>query len=370
MQARILEMTAHLLPDSPSLSSAIVSIFREKHVAPDLGQFSRIILLHGVFREVFYVKDLFAGPLGDWVPSMQTLDAAEYGANGALTDNAGARTVLESRRNAALDCVDVLHWAANGTIAQQAGAEHPTVLHLHLSRTIVLSPLGAIRNLADSIVSFIQNPPPVMVDAARRKQVMDSEREVLEWAQRDQCKARLAVLHSGCLFWHIRRYSCRAFYEPISLFLATLTIWAYSSYASRATAPHQKAPIRRFEERDDPTNPHSFPIEHLSQLEVTGSSPYAASDDEDTDPTFIHLDRPNDDEMVQAFVRLGTAAKMRANITGVGDIYSPNGPAKILKEGRKLLATLSTAWGRTDVYVNALEVLEQVASGRTMLNST
>jgi len=52
-----------------------------------------------------------------------------------------------------------------------------------------------------------------------------------------QRKARLATLHCGCISWHIRRYRRKAFYEPLSVLPATLTLWAYSSYASCALPP-------------------------------------------------------------------------------------------------------------------------------------
>lgn len=332
----------------------------------DLGQFGRVILLHGVYREIFQLKSCFASPLGDWVPSIQqaAADDNDSPASPSVSDG-GGRSLLNSWRNAALDCVDVLHWAANGTIALQAGAEHPTVLHLHLSRTVLLAPFDRFQTLADSVVLFAQYSTSRALDVASRRKVVDAERDILEWAQRDQCKARLAVLHSGCLFWHIRRYSCRAFYEPMAVFLATLTIWAYSSYASRTAGNSQDSPNRTGDNaREDPAtrSPRSGNF-------YEPDAAHSPLGDEETEPapTFIHLDRPNDDEMVQAFVRFGTATAMRANITGVGDIYSSKGPARILKEGRKILATVSTAWGRTDRFASVLEVLEQVASGRMTL---
>ncbi|KAJ4993600.1 hypothetical protein SVAN01_00654 [Stagonosporopsis vannaccii] len=346
----------------PSLSSATVMLFQEKKVAAELGQFSRVILLHSVYREIFQLKDCFARPFGSWVPSVQqhnSENGVESPTSPAISDR-GGRSLLHSWRNAGLDCVDVLHWAANGTIALQAGAEHPTVLHLHLSRTIILTPFDQFQTLANSVISFAQKSTPATLDLSRRQAAIDAERDILEWAQRDQCKARLAVLHSGCLFWHIRRYSCRAFYEPMAVFLATLTIWAYSSYVSRTAGVTQVASDRANNSFDKVSASQPFRENDLDNEDAAHSQ-----SDEETEqaPTFIHLDRPNDDEMVQAFVRFGTASAIRANIAGVGDIYSVKGPAKILKEGRKILTKVSTAWGRTDRYFSTLEVLEQVTSG-------
>ncbi|KAF2994690.1 hypothetical protein E8E13_002340 [Curvularia kusanoi] len=152
----------------------------------------------------------------------------------------------------------------------------------------------------------------------------------------------------------------RAFYEPMAVFLATLTIWAYSSYTSRSTESAPDSPDSADISIENGSSDR--PSRNISH----NNDNFGATDDEDAEPapTFIHLDRPNDDEMVQAFVRFGTASAMRANITGVGDIYSNQGPTKVLKEGRKILSTVSTAWGRTDRYSSVLEALEQIASGR------
>lgn len=59
--------------------------------------------------------------------------------------------------------------------------------------------------------------------------------------------------------------------------------------------------------------------------------------------------------MVQLFVRSGRPSVIRAYVAGVGDIYDAKGPLGILQEGRKLLVSLSTAWGRTTEYLQALE---------------
>ncbi|KAH6633700.1 hypothetical protein C7974DRAFT_471779 [Boeremia exigua] len=328
------------LRETPSLSSAIASLFREKRVMTELGQFGRVILLHGVYREIFLLKDCLARPLGS-LQQPTTAGDDETPTSPSIPDSNG-RCLLNSWRNAALDCIDVLHWAANGTIALQAGAEHPTVLHLHLSRTILLAPIDRFQTLASSVASLTQRAPSL---PSRRQTAAAAEHDILEWAQRDQCKARLAVLHAGCLFWHIRRYSTRAFYEPHAVFLATLTLWAYSSYAARS--PH-----RARDERVPAARSRSRPFNDTDD-----------ADEADDPPSFIHLDRPNDDEMVQIFVRSGTAAAMRANVAGVGDIYSTKGPARILREGMKILGAVSVAWGRTERYMAVLEGLEKAVVG-------
>ena len=55
---------------------------------------------------------------------------------------------------------------------------------------------------------------------------------------------------------------------------------------------------------------------------------------------------------------------MKAYITGVGDICAPEGPARVLREGRKILGTVSRAWGRTRQYHDILEALERAIVNR------
>lgn len=166
-------------------------------------------------------------------------------------------------------------------------------------------------------------------------------------------------MHSGCFFWHIRRYSRAAFYEPIAIFYATLALWAYGFYTPKATADstgrmnqsNSCLPIQG--ERDSsegggcnsgseslPTSASRLPLDRR-------------------DPVFIYLDRPNDDEMVQLFVGSGHPANMSALLSGVGDLCGPEGPARILREGRALLTAASKSWSSGLRYVDILLALEK-----------
>ena len=79
------------------------------------------------------------------------------------------------------------------------------------------------------------------------------------------------------------------------------------------------------------------------------------------EPSFIHLDRPCDDELVQLFVREGHS--MRGNVTGVGDICAPEGPERILRVGCETLSSL-TAWGISKRFVAILTCLADVMARR------
>ncbi|KAL1874418.1 hypothetical protein VTK73DRAFT_295 [Phialemonium thermophilum] len=313
---------------NPSLMCAVHTLFLSRQMKADLGEYSNLLLLHGVYQEIFKVKDFFSRELSTWTPSVPQMGNGSGAAPETTSGLALQRhSPFEKWRSAAMDCVDVLHWAANGVVAKLQGAEHATVLHLQFSRVVLWSPYEKVQELAAYLASLTESPGRHAGEVPSVEGAIQAESEVLQWAQMDEHKARLAALHCGCFFWHVRRYSCKAFYEPVSVFLATLVLWAYSVYAPRAPLPYREG------EGDDA---QGIP-----------------------NPTFVHLDRPCDDEMVQFFVRSGRPSVMGAYVAGVGNIYEPSGPAGILREGRKLLVAVSTAWGRTAEYLRVLKAVER-----------
>ena len=79
--------------------------------------------------------------------------------------------------------------------------------------------------------------------------------------------------------------------------------------------------------------------------------------DERVDTTNItSLDRPNDNEMIQHFVREGS--RMNVVVTGVDDLWSRSAPLQILREGMRLLSTLGAWSGEQE---RALALLEALA---------
>ena len=77
----------------------------------------------------------------------------------------------------------------------------------------------------------------------------------------------------------------------------------------------------------------------------------------------VPQDRPADDELVQLFVKRGSA--MKANVMGVGNLCSAKGPGRVLVEGRKLLGGLKY-WGYSRRAIRTLAALAQVHDQETM----
>lgn len=300
-----------------SLYKAVLTIYIEKKLVPGIGEFSHVLLLHALYHRMWEVGDYFRRPLSFWNPTAkkQTLDTAIPSGSVWLPGIPS----YSKWRNSACDCLDILHWTANSTIAKAAGLEHPTVLHLHAARIVLLAPFREIRSLATSLAMG-------KIRWSDHQQALEWH-YILRWIKHDQYKARLAIIHAGTTLWHVRRYSTNAFHEPVAVYLSILTLWAYGScHAQIAEEPSSRHGLRHHPVRE---------------------------------PTFIHLDRPCDDELVQLFVREGHA--MQGNVTGVGDICAPHGPERILEVGCETLAGL-TSWGISKRFIAILTKLAELSS--------
>lgn len=296
-----------------SLYDAVHCMYIEKRLVSGVGEFSHILLIHAIYQRMWEVGEYFRRPLSFWNPTAQKQNRETAVPTGSVW--LPGIPSYSKWRNSACDCLDILHWTANSTIAKAAGLEHPTVLHLHAARVVLLAPFREIRSLAAALATE-------KLPWSRRYQAIEWQ-YIWRWTKHDQYKARLSIIHAGTTLWHVRRYSTNAFHEPVATFLAVLTLWAYGSCYAHEAHHHESRP--------EPSH----------------------------DPSFIHLDRPCDDELVQLFVREGHA--MRGNVTGVGDICAPDGPERILRVGCETLSSLS-AWGISRQLISILSRLADLVA--------
>ena len=290
-----------------SLHTATQKLFIEKILVSGTGEFGHVLLVHALYHRLWEVGDYYGRPLSFWKPTA----SKQPGDTLIPSESVWLPGVVaySAWRNSACDCLDILHCAANSTIAHAVGLEHPTVLHLHAARVILLAPFRELRSFATSLAT-----------GRIHWQGHDSIewRKIQHWLTHDQFKARLSMVHAGVSLWHARRYSTDAFHEPSAVFLGTLVLWSYGLFLSRTTAGQED------HEHPRPERPKVF-----------------------FRPDSIVLDRPCDDELVQLFVRDGQSIK--PTMTGAGDISEPNGPEKVLRAGCEILSGL-TAWGISNKY--------------------
>ncbi|KAL5348624.1 hypothetical protein ACLOAV_006041 [Pseudogymnoascus australis] len=371
----------------PSLCLALDVLYTEKRLVSNLGELSRILLIHGMYRRVWEVARYQSDILSDWVPT--ALSESHHGVASEKTTMPLTSSVVSRWTNGSCDCLDVLHWSAKSRILQASGLEHPTILHLHLARLILLAPVSDLQELARvKLRQETQSHSESFLDATMQEQ--DLQNSVHRWVAHDQYKARLAIIHAGSVFWYLRRYSCGAVIEPFANYLATLVLWAYSISTSAAkllasSTPstvtydsHSSAEVGT-SQTNDPSH-HTLTMRpnsprHQSVLNYYPNPPplhpqisSALDHLECHETSLIQLDRPCDDEIVQLFVRFGE--RMTPYMARIGDISTKGSGRKILREGIKLLSSHdnhglggagermpSCAWGASERFGELLAAL-------------
>jgi hypothetical protein len=323
----------------PSLQESLQQIYISKRVPRDRGEFARILMIHGLYHRLWDVSRYYSNPLSSWEPSGERQESTMSGPVWLPSVPAFSKW-----QNSTCDALDILHWQANATIGQHSGFEHPTVLHLHFARVVLLAPCEHIVTLAKHCTGAY-GMDQVTADTAAH--------QVQRWAVQHQFKARLAAIHAGVLFWHVRHHSADAFYEAPVVALATLTLWAFGNFARRQ---HSNDPQWAVTPSVDPEQSRSV----VPTANLPAKDPNALNSmDEDDMCEIILLDRPTDDELVQQFIRRGH--RMQAHITGVGDLYGAKGPFRVLSQGHKLLNTLRH-WGIHSEWSELLARLESVSA--------
>lgn len=309
-------------------------LYIEKRLAENLSELSNILIIHGIWRKTKEVIIQHQTRLVNWTPSA-AIQARETHQSPLAETWPPSNPTLSKWRSSACDCLDILHWRANSKAAGAGGLEHPTIMYLHLSRLILLTPVTQIQTLATN--ASIANAS----DIARSQGYTDASNCVLKWAVNDSFKARLAIIHAGSLFWHIRRYSRRSFLEPFAIYTATLVIWAYSISVQFAKQQEEL---------------QAAPLSESLQ-------PTTAVQDEDlySEVNIIYIDRPCDDEMVQLYLRHGD--KMSAHMARVGVITEASASSRILREGIRLLE--NGTWEVDGVYIEVLTALVQAMEQRS-----
>ncbi|KAF5621893.1 transcription factor ZMS1 [Fusarium sp. NRRL 52700] len=320
---------------------ALHLLYMEKRQPSNLTEFGNIVLIYAVCARTKEAAYQYGTALSRWTPVAHVEPRKE---SVSVTETWPPTLEMVTRwRNSACDAFDILHWKANGKAANAGGTEHPTILHLHLSRLYILTPTKHFQKVAASAV-LRQNGNELQ----NNMEYSEACNHIQRWANIDQYKARLSIVHAGALLWHVRRYSSNDFIEPHAIYLATLSIWAYSVFNTPRIESQQQQGV-------EGSRSASASGDRESQRSIGNNE---VESEEEPDPTFIHLDRPCDDEMVQVYIRLGH--KMAGHCQRVGNICSPNAPPKILKEGIRMLSharARNKEWGIEASYVKGLASL-------------
>ncbi|QSZ34784.1 hypothetical protein DSL72_007642 [Monilinia vaccinii-corymbosi] len=296
---------------SPTLHNALQRMYTEKRLQSSMGEFSRILLIHGLFRRTWEVETYLKQPLTHWTPTAEKQNLPRLPTDSPIWLPGIQK--YSNWRNSACDCLDILHWHANSVIGAASGMEHPTVLHLHLARVVLLTPLTRIVQFAEHLSSSSLKLTSASSDPRRESDgddvdvdgdVMEARDCIKRWAREDQHKARLAIIHAGALFWHARRFGVDAFYEAPSVYLATLALWAYGLFAEHRVLRTGGGGGNGKRGDDGRRGRNERREEKGDEEEGDNEEEEEEEEDDDDDaqinecyPTLIQLDRPVDDEL-------------------------------------------------------------------------
>lgn len=323
-------------------------LYMEKRMPPRAAELSITVLVQAVVRQAREAAS--QSPLWSWTPT----SAVQTRPTRPQADQARP-TLMSKWRDCACDCLDTLHWRANSKAAGLAGWEHPTILQLHLSRFILLTPVAHIQTLAAMSASS-----PAASRPETDNTLAAAQAQVLQWAVHDQYKARLCLIHAGSVFWHVRHYSLDSIVEPFAIYIAVLIVWAYAvsiKFLKARGLPRTREQQQAGEPgttRTGATAPAGSATPMLGTTTTLGGADAAADNTPPDqggvpDPPFVHLDRPMDDELVQTWVRQGD--RMSGYMLHVGSISDDGAPKKILQEGVRLLLGAgdeAAAWSAAD----------------------
>ncbi|KAH7379559.1 hypothetical protein BKA66DRAFT_466276 [Pyrenochaeta sp. MPI-SDFR-AT-0127] len=314
-----------------TMHDALQSLYLKRRIPQSCSGRGLIPMIYGVVKRTIEVSQQLRQPLKQWMPVSQLqVDPVTEPLPSQVTW-LPANATYAAWRNSGCDCLDLLHWQTHVEIASAIGLEGPQVTHLHLARLLLLTPFNDMVSLARnaSLESTSEKSHLTLhLNSTMGSTLSESpvKNAIMRWITLDDHKGRLSLIHSGAIFWHVRRYARGNFYEPFAVFLATLVLWVYGHYEPqfKATLLANKAAVSRYQST-------------MGQGTRRSREPIVESSvDADDTPQPIILDRPCDDEIVQLFIREGHMMVPQM-FRGVR-ICSAEGSRKVLDEGIKLLS--------------------------------
>lgn len=349
--------------ERPAFQSTILKLYQNLTLIHTPSSLSGSVLIYALIQRTQEIAKYFDDPLGI-MPGPDAL--LRPISNSTVKCYLPAIPSFTKWRNGACDYLDVLHWESLAHSSRERGLEGPIFLKLHLARLLLLAPVRELLALTDHLTKYDSADRWLPHHLQPCRMSLLACQETLQiWITKDKFKARLAVLHAGGAFWHIRRYATDTFVQPFTIFLATLVLCNFGQLAcstnvtptvSEGELIHNVDILNTEQLLKTSSSRGGLSSQSPASLAASTKSPSVYSPCERI-PRCLNIDRPVDDEFVQYFVRNGeNSVKMSAE--GVDDICSPRGARQILLEGAHLLRTSSHyIWPVSNGYATRLEML-------------
>lgn len=366
------------------MKDVLQKLYFHRRLNPRFSEFAKTGLIYALIYRMWDVERHFLDPLAIWKVTCPNGQRAPPVVGMSRDSYPASISEISKWRNVTCDVLDVLHWDVHRVCSENRPTEQPVCLSLHLSRAVLLAPVTAFESMLrlrhGPTIEFGSLPHDTSLPVLS---FSECDQTIRTWLNQDKYKARLAIVHSAAIFWHVRRYSSDSFLQPFAIFLASIVVWAYGTYTfedeQKILAQHHllEPSIRNqqdmledgvnrmrqqslsatelldHEDGDEMRDEGLFGEEPcISETESISSTISSGSPEI---PSFFNIDRPSDDEMVQNFIKAGPL--IRIFMEGVGDVCTPNGPRLVLRQGARLLKKYSAnVWPLANAYAKALEM--------------
>lgn len=332
-----------------SLEAALHILKTKKTRPPIQSTFGSVILVNALLFRMSHVAIYLSNPISTWTPHNDSTFEISHARERPCY--LAEIPTFANWRNSTCDCLDLLHWTALSKSSLAGGFEDDTFLHLHLARLILLVPVNAVTEIS-------RHWP--LTSTGNSDDLRRAIYTTRTWVSRDRYKARLAVIHAGAIFWHVRRFSTDIFIQPTAVFLATITLWTYVTFEK---VLHDLSMTKCNKHRANEVGNESWDEIDRDHRENGTIEDSQDNFEEGTDPRMpqsMTLDRPMDDELVQYFINHGRVLALP--MEGISNILSPQGPSHIVRSGIEILNLSVLVCPSTSRYKNILENLFNVAA--------
>lgn len=345
----------------PQIQDVLREVWTNLHPPESLTDFGTISLIHVLVRRVWDAPWYMENPSASWPQCQPSEGIIPVGYHAELD-------AFLKWRNGTCDCLDALHWNALSLSAKSGGLEGPIFLQLHLARLLLLAPF---RQLFSHVQTSQRSPSDCRLPQDLyygSEPDHECRQAIASWVKRDRHKARLAVIHAGAIFWHVRRYSSDCFAQSFAVFLAAIVLWAYGKFyclsiSATQTMDDPSLTTVHIHEGPEPTETGQN-LSSISPSTSVDSSPSLNADatvisavspgitNRPRMPNFMQLDRPMDDELVQHFIRAGEGITLY--LEGVHNLCSDQGTVQVLREAILILSESKDIWSISENYIACL----------------
>ncbi|GFP58551.1 zinc finger protein 641 [Trichoderma asperellum] len=286
-----------------SIRQELNSLYRTKTYPQNLGDFSTLLLVLGIFRSALRYRHCLED--GFWSPPGFTAD----GLQPDDTLGIAQETVPGTRR-----AMEYLRILCSGIeeLPRLSSLKSAILIHYHSIGILLGISLGELFCYCGYRVSS--------------DDILDCKNRLRIWIRQRGGEARQVALHAGKLYSCIRHSNMHAYFEGHAMTVSCQALWIYGELSG---VPAQQD-VERVLDQDEIGVPATF-----------------------------RLDQKNSQHDELTWLKHG--ARMRPYLAGVGCIIGPDGAARLIQEVARVLCAAST-WGRCQAMGKGLQLLHRIRS--------